>query len=204
MTEEQALQLLEGSGALLTGHFKLSSGLHSARYLQCALALQHPRVAEQLGAALGQAWKASPARHERRESTNSRELTLVVSPALGGLIIGHEVGRALDVRACFAERVEGQMTLRRGFDIVSGEALLLVEDVVTTGKSTLETAAAVRELGGEPVAVACIANRSGSPTLAGLPLVSLVQLDIPTFDPDDCPMCQAGDPLVKPGSRPGR
>jgi len=192
MTEQQALALLGEAGALLYGHFRLSSGLHSPRYLQCAVALQHPAIAEQLGAALAARWSA--------EGHTSPDL--VVSPALGGLIIGHEVGRGLGVRACFTERVEGEMNLRRGFHIEPGEGVLLVEDVITTGRSTQETAVAVIQAGGIPLGVACIANRSGKPYLGDLPLLSLVQLDIPTYEPSACPLCADGEEVVKPGSRP--
>ena len=192
MTEGEVLELMSGAGALLEGHFRLSSGLHSPRYLQCAVALQHPGLAEQLGDALAANWRA--AGHPLPN--------LVVSPALGGLIIGHEVGRGLGVRACFTERVEGVMTLRRGFHIEQGEQILLVEDVITTGRSTQETAVAVSQVGGVPVGVACIANRSGKPHLGDLPLLSLVELDIPTFEPSSCPLCAAGKEIIKPGSRP--
>lgn len=194
MTENEVLDLMSGAGALLEGHFRLSSGLHSQRYLQCAVALQHPVIAEQLGGALAAKWGA--AGHPRPD--------LVVSPALGGLIIGHETGRGLGVRACFTERVEGVMTLRRGFQLEQGEKILLVEDVITTGRSTQETAVAVDKSGGIPIGVACIANRSGKPHLGDLPLVSLVELDIPTFEPTGCPMCAAGKEIIKPGSRPSR
>ena len=192
MTENEALDLMSGANALLEGHFRLSSGLHSQRYLQCAVALQHPVIAEQLGGALAAKWLA--AGHPPPD--------LVVSPALGGLIIGHEVGRGLGVRACFTERVEGVMTLRRGFRVEHCEKILLVEDVITSGRSTQETAVAVGEAGGIPIGVACIANRSGKSCLGDLPLVSLVELDIPTFEPSSCPLCAAGEEIIKPGSRP--
>jgi orotate phosphoribosyltransferase len=192
MTQDEALELLSEAGALLEGHFRLSSGLHSPRYLQCAVALQHPGIAEQLGGALAAKWQA--AGHPAAD--------LVVSPALGGLIIGHEVGRGLRVRACFTERVEGLMTLRRGFHIEAGEKVLLVEDVITTGRSTQETAVAVSQAGGIPIGVACVANRSGKLHLGDLPLLSLVELEIPTFEPSACPLCAAGEEMIKPGSRP--
>ena len=192
MTEEETLELLRESGALLTGHFELSSGLHSAGYLQCAVALQHAPLAEQLGASLADRWR----------SANGEPISAVISPALGGVVIGHEVGRALGARALFTERVENTMTLRRGFALEPAETLLLVEDVVTTGRSTGEVLDVIRELGAEPVGVACIANRSGEDSLGGLPIVSLVELAIPTFEPDACPDCDAGEPVEKPGSRP--
>ncbi len=193
MTGQQVIELLIESAALLDGHFRLSSGLHSAQYLQCAVALQHPPVAEKLGHALATRW---------RESSAPGQISAVVSPALGGLIIGHELGRALGTRACFTERVSGSMTLRRGFELGPGLGVLVVEDVVTTGKSTLETIDVIRFCGGEPVGVACIANRSGKPQVGDLPLVSLISLDIPTYPEDDCPQCEAREPIQKPGSRP--
>ncbi|MFQ5742527.1 MAG: orotate phosphoribosyltransferase [Acidobacteriota bacterium] len=193
MSGQEILQLLRESGALLTGHFELSSGLHSPQYLQCAVALQHAALAERLGTALA----------ARCRSTLATAATVVVSPALGGIIIGHEVGRALGVRACFTERSGGTMSLRRGFDLEAGETVLLVEDVITTGRSTRETRQVVIAAGGEPAAVACIANRSGSRLLDELPLTALVNLDIPHFAPSSCPQCAAGEPLSKPGSRPG-
>jgi orotate phosphoribosyltransferase len=192
MTEHDVLELMTETGALLDGHFKLSSGLHSPRYLQCAVALQHPALAEKLGSALAGACSR----------TGLNDVDLVVSPALGGLIIGHEVGRGLGVRACFTERVDGTMTLRRGFRIEPDEGVLLVEDVITTGRSTLETEAVVRQSGGGPVGVACIANRSGKQQLGDLPLISLIPLDIPTYEPAECPLCAAGQEVTKPGSRP--
>jgi orotate phosphoribosyltransferase len=192
MTDRQVIELLTESRALLDGHFRLSSGLHSAQYLQCAVALQHPTVAEKLGRALAARW--------RKSSTG--QISAVVAPALGGVIIGHELGRALGTRACFTERVSGEMTLRRGFELGPGLSVLVVEDVVTTGKSTLETIDVIRFFGGEPVGVACIANRSDKPQVGDFPLVSLVSLDIPTYPEEDCPQCAAREPIQKPGSRP--
>lgn len=192
MTDQEIIELLTESGALLDGHFRLSSGLHSGRYLQCAVALQHPSLAEKLGRSLAALWRESVA----------KQICTVVSPALGGVIIGHEVGRALGTRACFTERVDGEMALRRGFELGPGLSVLVVEDVVTTGRSTSETIDVIRFCGGEPVGVACIANRSGKDTVGDLPLVSLVRLDIPTYEESDCPQCAADEPIVKPGSRP--
>lgn len=191
MTSAEALALLEERGALLGGHFVLSSGRHSQRYLQCAVALQHPEVAQRLGDGV-----AARVRDEVEDPVE-----VVVSPALGGLIIGHETGRALGVRACFTERVDGNMTLRRGFRIERGERVLVVEDVVTTGLSAGEAVEAVRAAGGEVVGVACVANRSGGSTFDGLRLVALAALDFPTWTPDECPACADGAEAVKPGSR---
>jgi orotate phosphoribosyltransferase len=193
MTDQEIIGLLTDAGALMDGHFRLSSGLHSPQYLQCAVALQHPALAEKMGRELANHWR----------KTVPRQISAVVSPALGGIIIGHEVGRALGTRSCFTERVDGKITLlRRGFVLGPGLSVLVVEDVVTTGRSTLETTEAIRFCGGEPVGVACIANRSGLDSIGGLPLVSLIALDIPTFEIDTCAQCATHEPIQKPGSRP--
>lgn len=186
-------EVLQAHAALLEGHFQLSSGKHSPRYLQCAVALQYPTAAASLGAAIAQGVV----------ETLGETPEVVVSPALGGLIIGHEVGRTLGVRACFTERVDGSMTMRRGFHLDPGERVLMVEDVITTGLSSRETLAVIRELGATPVATASIANRSGADELDGLPLVSLLQPEFPVWEPSECPLCAAGGTAVKPGSRPG-
>ncbi len=191
MTPTEAEALLRAHGALLRGHFLLSSGRHADRYLQCAVALQYPEVAACLGEALAQRVR------ERLGGTPDA----VVSPALGGLIIGHEVGRALGRRACFTERVDGVMALRRGFVLRPGERVLLVEDVVTTGLSSREALAAVRAAGAEPVAVACIAERSGLAGVEGLPLLCLLRLQAPSWSAEECPLCARGIAAVKPGSR---
>jgi orotate phosphoribosyltransferase len=193
MKDQEIIRLLTDSGALMDGHFQLSSGLHSPQYLQCAVALQHPALAEQMGRELAKQWR----------KTVAGQISAVVSPALGGIIVGHEVGRALGTRSCFTERVDGKMTLlRRGFVLGPGLSVLVVEDVVTTGRSTLETVEAIRFCGGKPVGVACIANRSGLNDIGGLPLISLIALDIPTFEVSACPQCTAHEPIQKPGSRP--
>ena len=193
MKDQEIIRLLTDSGALMDGHFQLSSGLHSPQYLQCAVALQHPTLAEKMGRELAKRWRKAVA----------GQISAVVSPALGGIIVGHEVGRALGTRSCFTERVDGKMTLlRRGFVLGPGLSVLVVEDVVTTGRSTLETVEAIRFCGGKPVGVACIANRSGLNDIGGLPLISLIALDIPTFEVSACPQCTAHEPIQKPGSRP--
>jgi orotate phosphoribosyltransferase len=182
------LRLLVRTGALLEGHFLLSSGLHSDRYFQCARLLQHPRHAARVGRALGAL--CVPLRAQ-----------LVVSPALGGVIIGHEVGRALGVRAIFTEREQGVMRLRRGFTIEQGERVLVVEDVVTTGKSTLEAAAAVTAAGGLVVGLASIVDRSGGVAFP-YPFCSLAKLHVATYAPESCPLCREGRlRAIKPGSR---
>jgi orotate phosphoribosyltransferase len=188
MTQESVLDLFRKSGALLEGHFRLTSGLHSNGYLQCALVLQHPAYAETLGAALA-------------ERVRKLDVQLVVSPALGGLIIGHEVARGLGVRAIFAERQEGVLTLRRGFSIAPGERVLVVEDVLTTGGSTRETIDVVTKAGGAVVGAASIINRGGDVTL-GVPYEALAHVTFPTWPADEIPDWLKAIPLTKPGSRP--
>ena len=190
MTEPEILKIFREHSALLEGHFILSSGLHSDRYIQCALVLQHPRVAEQLCIELG------PKLGELGAKT-------VVAPALGGVIVAHEVARALGLRALFTERKDGEMNLRRGFHLEPGEPALVVEDVITTGKSTRETAHCVEEAGGKVVGIGALVDRSGGIVKFDVPKAALVTLDVKTWDPDDCPLCKEGKPAVKPGSRPG-
>lgn len=175
-------------GALLEGHFRLTSGLHSSGYLQCALVLQHPREAEACGAAI--------ANHIRALAPD-----VVLSPALGGIVIGQEVGRALAVRAIFAERQDGTLVLRRGFSLSPGEKVLVVEDVVTTGGSTRETIDVARAAGAEVVGAAAIIDRSGGTQSLGVPFHALATVSLPTYQPESCPLCAAGRPVVKPGSR---
>lgn len=192
MTSKDVLDRFTHLGALLDGHFRLSSGLHSPSYLQCALVLQHPAEAEALGRALAEALRAR---------LGGATPTAVLSPALGGLIIGHEVARALGVRAIFAERSEGALTLRRGFDLAAADRVVIVEDVLTTGGSTRETMEVAHTRGAAVVAAAAIINRSGSDSPVDVPFAALAALAPPTYKPEVCPMCAAGDPVVKPGSR---
>lgn len=193
MTGDQVLRIFEENGALLSGHFLLSSGLHSSRYLQCALVLQQPAVAERLCSELAHLLKA--AAKEQPE--------VVIAPALGGVIVSHEVARALGVRALFSERQDGRMALRRGFQISPGERCLVVEDVVTTGGSTREVMALVQECGGVVAAVGSLIDRSGGSVDLGVPRSALAVLDVPTYRPEECPLCRDGSPAIKPGSRPG-
>ena len=188
VTSDHVIEMFRRVGALLEGHFRLTSGLHSSGYLQCALVLQHPREAEACGAALA----------GRVQSLGART---VLSPALGGIVIGQEVGRGLNVRAIFAERQDGALTLRRGFTLSPGEKVLVAEDVVTTGGSTRETIALARAAGAEVVGAASIIDRSGGQLEIDVPYVSLAVLTVPTYQPEACPMCLAGLPVVKPGSR---
>ena len=184
----EVLALFRKSGALLEGHFQLSSGLHSAGYLQCALVLQHPRDAEALGRALAAALPAAGA-------------TAVLSPALGGVVIGHEVARALGVRALFAERQNGVLTLRRGFQLDSTDRVIVIEDVVTTGGSTRETMDVARKAGARVLAAGAVVDRSGGSSDLGVPFQALVTLSLATHEPESCPLCAAGKPMTKPGSR---
>jgi orotate phosphoribosyltransferase len=188
LTPEEVLSLFRQSGALLEGHFQLTSGLHSPQYLQCALVLQHPDLAEQLGRALAAHFSDS-------------RVQAVVAPAIGGIIVAHEVARALGVRALFTERESGVMTFRRGFRLEPAERILVVEDVVTTGGSTRETVEAVQIRRGEVVGAGSIIDRSGGAADAGARRVALATLTVPTYDAVDCPLCKQGTPALKPGSR---
>ena len=191
---DRVLDLFGQTGAYLQGHFRLSSGLHSSGYLQSALVLQYPHYAELLGRKLAEA--LSP-------MTEHEPIGLVISPALGGLIIGHEVARALGVRFLFTERdADRKMSLRRGFSIAPGEKLVVIEDVITTGGSTREVIDVVRELGAIPVAAGSIIDRSGGVAELGIPRTALETLSLPVYEPEQCPMCKKGEPLTKPGSRP--
>jgi orotate phosphoribosyltransferase len=184
---------MEESGALQNGHFVLSSGLHSARYIQCALLLEVPSRAELLGRNLARLVE---------EALGPSSVDAVASPALGGVIIGHEVARALGVRLIFTERAGGAMALRRGFAVKPGERVLVVEDVITTGGSTREVVRAVSAGGARVVGVGAVVNRGGQVDF-GVPFAYLVQADIDNFSPETCPMCRAEMPVTKPGSRPG-
>ena len=192
MTSKEVLDRFTHLGALLEGHFRLSSGLHSPNYLQCALVLQHPAEAEALGRALGEALAAQ---------LGDVKPTAVLSPALGGLIIGHEVARALGVRAIFAERAEGVLTLRRGFDLSPADRVVVVEDVLTTGGSTRETMEVAKQRGATVVAAGAVVNRSGSDSPVDVPFAALAALTPPTYKPEVCPYCEKGIPVTKPGSR---
>lgn len=183
---EAVMQVFRKTGAYLNGHFRLTSGLHSNEYLQCALVLQHPALAERLGRELAALLPACD---------------VVVSPAIGGLIIGHEVARAKGTRFLFTERDSAQMVLRRGFSVQPGEAVLVIEDVITTGGSTREVIKALTEAGGRVVGAGSVIDRSGGRADLGVPRVALATLDVVTYQPDDCPLCKQGIPVVKPGSR---
>lgn len=191
---ERVLDLFIQTGAYLQGHFRLTSGLHSSGYLQSALVLQHPKYAERLGQGLAAALLSLAT----EEAPN-----LVISPALGGLIIGHEVARALGVRFLFTERdADRRMSLRRGFELAPGERVFVVEDVITTGGSTKEVIEIVRGGGALAVAAGSIIDRSGGEADLGISRVALETLTVPVFEPGQCPLCVKGDPITKPGSRP--
>jgi orotate phosphoribosyltransferase len=188
MDSNDVLERFRQSGALLEGHFRLSSGLHSGRYLQSALVLQYPEFADELGAAIA-------------ERTRHLQPTVVMSPALGGIVIGQEVARALGVRAMFAERQEGALRLRRGFTLGPGDRVLVVEDVITTGGSTRETVDVALEHGAQVLGAASIIDRGSDPSRLNIPLFALVRLEVEAYQPEACPMCAEGQPVVKPGSR---
>ncbi len=187
LSHDQVLDEFRAAGALLEGHFILSSGLHSSRYLQCARVLMEPARAERLCGSL------------RQKVTE--KIDLVVSPAMGGVVVGYEMGRQLGVPAIFFERVDGKLVLRRGFDIPKGARVLMVEDIVTTGLSSRECIAGIAEEGGVTVAAACLIDRSDGKADLGVPLHALTRLDIPTFAADALPPELAAIPAVKPGSR---
>lgn len=188
MTERQVLDLYEKTGALMRGHFRLTSGLHSDVYLQSALVLQHPRHAQALGAALAVALDVDG-------------VQTVLAPAMGGILVAHEVARALDARALFTEREDGTMRLRRGFALVPGERCLVVEDVITTGGSTREVVACVEAHGGVVVGVGSLVDRSGGAAVFPMKRAALARVEASTWPPAACPLCAAGGQAVKPGSR---
>ena len=186
------LELFRATGAYLNGHFRLTSGLHSPEYLQCALVLQYPTHAERLGAELASAL---------RSLAGARNPSVVVAPAMGGLVIGHEVARALGTRFVFTERDDGKMTLRRGFSIAPGETAVVVEDVITTGGSTHEVVELLKAAGACPVAAGSIIDRSAGKAEVGVPRIALATIEVVAYSPEECPICREGVPVVKPGSR---
>jgi orotate phosphoribosyltransferase len=189
------MDVFEATGAYLRGHFRLTSGLHSPEYLQCAKVLAYPANAERFGREL-MAKLSGLLKGEKVE--------VVLSPAIGGIVIGHEVARAAHARALFTERdgSTNQMTLRRGFEIRPGENAVVIEDVVTTGGSTREVVNVARALGGNVLAAGSIIDRSGGRADVGVPRIALESLDVITYAPEDCPLCKQGQPVIKPGSRP--
>src|ERR671939_1213682 len=188
MQAAEVIQRFTRTGALLEGHFVLTSGLHSARYLQCALVLQYPQEAEAFGRALAERFR-------------QQGIETVAAPAIGGIVIGYEVARALGARAIWTEREAGRMALRRGFTVRAGESILVVEDVITTGGSTRETIDALTAAGARVGAAASIIDRSGGRADVGVPRIALATLDVPALAPSACPLCAQGLPATKPGSR---
>jgi orotate phosphoribosyltransferase len=188
LDERQTLALYEKTGALMRGHFRLTSGLHSDIYLQSALVLQYPEHAAALGRGLAAAFRADGAQ-------------TVLAPAIGGILVAHEVARALGVRALFTEREGGVMRLRRGFALAAGERCLVVEDVITTGGSTREVVQCVQELGGAVVGVGSLIDRSGGAAVFGVKRTALATVSATTWPPESCPLCASGSQAIKPGSR---
>jgi len=188
LNAEQVIDQFRNTGALLEGHFQLSSGLHSTVYLQCALVLQFPDKAENFGRAIA-------------EKFRDAGIQLVASPAIGGIVIGHEVARALGARFVWTEREAGQMTLRRGFTVSPGEKTLVVEDVITTGGSTRDTIDALKRACAEVIAAASIIDRSAGTADVGVPLTALASLKVLSVEASECDACKLGEPVVKPGSR---
>lgn len=188
MNAEEVIDQFRTTGALLEGHFQLSSGLHSTVYLQCALVLQFPEGAEAFGRAIAEKYRGEG-------------IQLVASPAIGGIVIGHEVARALGARFIWTEREGDQMTLRRGFTVSPGEKTLVVEDVITTGGSTRDTISALKRAGANVVAAAAIIDRSAGSADVGVPLTALAALKVLSVSAAECDACKLGEPVVKPGSR---
>lgn len=188
MTTEEILRIYERHNALLKGHFLLSSGLHSDAYLQSALVMQYPYIAEKIIA-------------ELTKMVYDLQFHTVVSPAIGGIRFGYELARQLNKKSVYTERVDGAMTMRRGFSFTPNEPVIIAEDVVTTGKSTLECIRAAEAAGANIIAVTCLVDRSNGMAKFDVPFIPLIQVEVKTYSPDDCPMCKQGRELVKPGSR---
>ena len=188
MTEKEVYDLLVDTGAIMSGHFKLTSGKHSPHYVEKFNVLQHPEMTEKLCRAMAEHFKGA-------------QIETVVGPVTGGIILAHETGKALGTRAIFTERVDGKMTFRRGFTLRAGERVLIVEDVVTTGGSVREVIDVVKQFGGVPVAVSMLVDRSGGKaTFGDVPAFALLHMDVETYEPDNCPLCKEGVPLTKRGS----
>ncbi|HYE80601.1 MAG TPA: orotate phosphoribosyltransferase [Clostridia bacterium] len=188
LSSKKINDIMEKTGVLQSGHFLLTSGKHSNRYMQCAKIFQHPDISAEISKALA-------------EKYDGYDIDIVIGPAIGGIILAYEVARQLEVRALFAERENGAMTLRRGFEIKPGSRVLVVEDVITTGGSVKEVIEVVRKVGGEVVGVASVVDRSGGKALFDVPFKSAIKIEIDTYEPEECPLCKSGSTAVKPGSR---
>lgn len=188
MTNEEILSIFKSSGALLEGHFRLTSGLHSSQYFQCARVLQYPKHSEQLCTQIA-------------EHFRSQNITLVISPAIGGIVVGQEVGRLLGVRTIFAERESGEMKIRRGFEIFPDDKILICEDVITTGGSVREVYDLLSKQGSNVAGIASIVDRSNGKASFPVPYFSLLAMEVVAHQPETCPMCANGIPVIKPGSR---
>ena len=195
LSEKEVLNVYKSIGALLEGHFVLSSGLHSRMYLQSALIFSNTTIAESLCVSLAQ---------KLQSVININDIDLVVSPAMGGVIVGYELSRNIKKPNIFAERKEGKFSIRRGFEINKGQKILVVEDIVTTGKSSLECFECIRDLGGEVICEAALINRGGNSVDLGVPLVTLANLNIPNYDSNNLPEDLKNIPAIKPGSRPSK
>ena len=188
MNKDKVLEIFRSTGGLLDGHFLLTSGLHSPQYFQCAKVLQYPQHADTLCG-------------EIASHFSDKDIDVVIAPAVGGITVAQEIGRHLGTRIIFAEREGGDMTLRRGFELAQGEKVLVVEDVVTTGGSVREVMDIVRQAGAEILGLGLIVDRSGGKAQFDVDMFSIMQMDVVTYQPDVCPLCEQGLPLVKPGSR---
>jgi orotate phosphoribosyltransferase len=186
MTKDEMLKVFRETGVMLEGHFLLTSGRHSNRYMQCAKLFQRPEISERFSKELAEKFKA---------------VDIVAGPAIGGIILAYEVSRQLGVPNIFAEREDGEMTLRRGFEIPKGARVLVVEDVVTTGGSVKEVIALINKRGGEVAGVGCIVDRSNGAVDFGVPFYAVLSMEVVSYPPKDCPLCKEGSPAVKPGSR---
>ena len=191
MTEKEILDIFTKTSAILEGHFKLSSGLHSSKYLQCAKVLQYPKHAEKLCRLIASKFE-------------NQKINAVIAPAMGGIVVSYEVARAMGAKGVFTERVKGTMTLRRGFELEKNAKVLVVEDVVTTGLSTKEVVETVKSLGATVIGVGALVDRSSEKLDFGAPFKALIKIDIPTYPKQSCPLCAKGMPITKPGSRPGK
>lgn len=208
---KKTVKILKETGALLEGHFILSSGLHSPNYVQCAKVFEYPKHGEKIGKLLAakikkelSKQKSKQSKQEVESNNDDLECTVVIGPALGGVVVAYEVGKFLGSRSMFTEREENIMKLRRGFELTEKDKVIIVEDVVTTGKSTIEVMEVVRNFGAKVIGFASIINRSGKDNPfahLGLPYVWLVKFDFPTYEPENCVLCKSGTPAVKPGSR---